>query len=134
MFGLWKCFGWSSFLYQWELDNNSMQSLHQNRVQAKIVDPRVGFIGKACEEKGKWIGVKVVDLNVFMPKMKHGSMNWPFILEQIQGGGEQNNKRKVMQITSIFMLLNKGKRMVDYEYFKPLFSFLKLKKQSQETL
>ncbi len=45
--------------------------------------------------------VKVVDPNVFMSKMKHVSMNWHSILEQIQGGGEQNNKRKLIQFAFI---------------------------------
>jgi hypothetical protein len=67
-----------------------------------------------------------------MSKMKHVSMNWHSILEQVQGGGEQNNKIKLIQFAFIFMLFNKGKPMVDYEGFKPLFSFLKLKKHPKK--
>jgi len=34
-------------------------------------------------------------------------MNHPSILQQIQGGSDQNNKKKVIQFASIFMLFNK---------------------------
>jgi hypothetical protein len=34
-------------------------------------------------------------------------MNHPSILQQIQGGNDQNNKKKVIQFASIFMLFNK---------------------------
>ncbi len=50
------------------------------------------------------------------------------VLEHVQGGVEQDIKRKVIQFAFVFMLFNKGKPMTKYEDFKPLFSFWKLKK------
>jgi hypothetical protein len=41
-------------------------------------------------------------------------------------------QKKVDTICIYFMLFNKGKPMVDYEDFKPLFSFLKLKKNPKK--
>jgi hypothetical protein len=35
------------------------------------------------------------------------SMNHPSILQQVQGGSDQDNKKKVIQFASIFMLFNK---------------------------
>jgi hypothetical protein len=60
------------------------------------------------------------------------SMNWPSILKWVQGGGEWDNKIKVIHFASLFMLFNKGKLMIDYEDFKPLFSFLNLKKNPKK--
>ncbi len=49
------------------------------------------------------------------------------ILEHVQGGVEQDIKRKVIQFAFVFMLFNKGKPMTKYEDLKSLFTFLKLK-------
>jgi hypothetical protein len=42
-------------------------------------------------------------------------MNCPFVSEQIQGGFEGDNKRKMIKFAFIFMLLSKGKFMTTYE-------------------
>lgn len=38
-------------------------------------------------------------------EMAHVFMNWPFILEQVPSGGEQNDKRNVIQFAFVFMLV-----------------------------
>jgi hypothetical protein len=43
-----------------------------------------------------------------------------------------NHKKKLIQFASIFLLLNKGKLMTNYESFKVLFDFLTLKKNSKK--
>jgi len=60
------------------------------------------------------------------------SMNHPYALQYVQGGSDQSNKKKVIQFTLIFMLFSKGKPMVNYEDFKPLYDFLKLKKNPKK--
>ncbi len=62
-----------------------------------------------------------------MPKMKHVSMNRPFVLQQIYSGSDQNNRKKVIQFALVFMLFNKREPMIDHEDFRPLYDFLKLK-------
>jgi hypothetical protein len=82
----------------------------------------------ACKRKaldGKW----------FMdPKCGHAKNESAYarlstrtIFQQLDLGQAMENKRKLVQFTFIFCLLNKGKPMTDYEYFKPLFEFLKLR-------
>jgi hypothetical protein len=58
---------------------------------------------------------------------KFVSMNWPYILKQVQGGFERENKRKVIQFAFIFMFLAKGKPMTNYKNLRRLYEFFKLK-------
>lgn len=60
--------------------------------------------------------------------------NWPFIFQQIWSGGEWDNKKKIIQFASIFVLLRKGKSIIDYEDCWLLFNFLKPKCFLKKTL
>jgi hypothetical protein len=58
-----------------------------------------------------------------MQKMKLLVFNY----QQLDLRQVAEDKKKLVQFTSIFSLLSKGKPMIDYEDFKPLFEFLKLR-------
>jgi hypothetical protein len=76
------------------------------------------------EERVKLVGVQCAHAK---NETKFVSMNRLSILEQVQGGFEGENKRKVIKFASIFMFLAQGKPMADYKYLRPLYEFLKLK-------
>jgi hypothetical protein len=104
--------------------------LHQNKMQGKNVSPQVEFTGKACEEKEKWIRGESYGSQMC------SCQKWNIIcLDDLAfyfGIGSRwswtRHQKKGDTIWYVFMLFNKGKPMTKYEDFKPLFSFLKLKK------
>ncbi len=101
--------------------------MHQDKTQAKIFNPKVGFSLKCVGKRKNEEGIRVMDLKCAHAKNEtaYVLMNHPFILQQAEGGNDQNNKKKVIQL--IFMLFNKKEPMIDHEDSKPLYDFLKLK-------
>ncbi len=47
------------------------------------------------------------------------------VLQQLSNGQAVEDKQKLVQFAIIFNLLNKGKSMIHYEDFQPLYEFLK---------
>jgi hypothetical protein len=50
-----------------------------------------------------------------------------FVLQQVDNVDVGENQCKIVQFTIFFYVLENGQPMVEYEYLKPLFEFLKVK-------
>ncbi len=89
----------------------------------KLLIPKWDSFEKHARKRKNEEEVKVVDIKCAYAKneTKFVSMNCPSVLKQVQGGFERENKRKVIQFASIFMLLAQGKPMTNYKDLWPLY-------------
>ncbi len=78
---------------------------------------------KVLMVNGSWIQ------NVCMLKMRFliVQLSITIVLQQLNSGQAMEDKWKFVQFANIFNLLNKGKPMINYEDFQPLYEFLKFR-------
>ncbi len=79
--------------------------------------------GKVLMINGSWIQ------NVCMLKMRFFIIQLfiTIALQQLNSGQAVDDKWKFVQFATIFNLLNKGKPMINYEDFQPLYEFIKFR-------
>jgi hypothetical protein len=68
------------------------------KTQAKFINPKMGFSLKCVGKRKNEEGVRMMDLECAHAKNEatYVSMNHPSILQQVQGGNDQDNKKKVV--------------------------------------
>lgn len=87
-------------------DANGNLSIVRCKVYTKATNPKWDSLEKHVRKRKNEEEVKVVDVKCAYAnnETKFVSMNCPYVLNQVQGGFERENKRKVIQFASIFMI------------------------------
>ncbi len=67
-------------------------------------------------------------------EVQYVAMKHVFVIDQLQFSFVSENKKNLIQFTSIFLLLNKGRSLIDYKNFKYLFDFFEVEKEPKKTL
>ncbi len=67
-------------------------------------------------------------------EVQYVAMKHVFIIDQLQFDFVSENNNHLLQFTSIFLLLNKGRPLIDYKSFKSLFNFFEVEKEPTKTL